>query len=111
MEKDHSRRRCVKDPFLTLYADKIAHIIREPSKSFAKSTCALQAERRWAVTGTSTLSGRRSLVISSVFACAGELLHCYILDAQDLNNNRYAHSKSPHGSFQLVQVPAVLAFR
>lgn len=30
----------------------IAHIIREPTKSFAKSTCALQAERRWAVTGT-----------------------------------------------------------
>lgn len=30
----------------------LAHIIREPSKSFAKSTYALQAERRWAVTGT-----------------------------------------------------------
>ena len=29
-----------------------AHIIREPSKSFAKSTCALQAERRWAVTAS-----------------------------------------------------------
>lgn len=29
-----------------------AHIIREPSKSFAKSVCALQAERRWTVTGT-----------------------------------------------------------
>ena len=29
-----------------------AHTIREPSKSFAKSICALQAERRWAVTGT-----------------------------------------------------------
>ena len=30
----------------------VAHTIREPSKSFAKSICALQADRRWAVTGT-----------------------------------------------------------
>ncbi|MCJ1385512.1 alpha-1,6-mannosyltransferase [Xylographa soralifera] len=29
-----------------------AHIIREPSKSFAKSVCALSADRRWGVTGT-----------------------------------------------------------
>ena len=33
-------------------ADILAHIIREPSKSFAKSVCGLQADRRWAVTGT-----------------------------------------------------------
>ena len=32
--------------------DVAAHIIREPSRSFAQSVCALQAERRWAVTGT-----------------------------------------------------------
>ena len=30
----------------------LAHIIREPAKSFAQSVCALQADRRWAVTGT-----------------------------------------------------------
>ena len=30
----------------------LAHIIREPSKSIAKSVCALQAERRWVVSGT-----------------------------------------------------------
>ena len=29
-----------------------AHIIREPSKSFARSVCCLKAEKRWAVTGT-----------------------------------------------------------
>lgn len=29
-----------------------AHVIREPSKTFAKSVCALQADRKWAVTGT-----------------------------------------------------------
>ena len=33
-------------------ADPLAHIIREPRKSFAKSVCALQATRRWCVTGT-----------------------------------------------------------
>ena len=33
------------------FANSKAHIIREPSKSFAKSVCALKAERRWAVRG------------------------------------------------------------
>ena len=31
---------------------RLAHIIREPSKSFAKSVCCLKSEKRWAVTGT-----------------------------------------------------------
>lgn len=36
----------------TRHNDILAHIIREPSKSFAQSARALQADRRWAVTGT-----------------------------------------------------------
>ena len=34
------------------HADTVAHIIREPSKSLAKSTRTLQADKRWAVTAT-----------------------------------------------------------
>ena len=34
------------------HANIVAHIIREPSKTLAKSTCALQADKRWAVTAT-----------------------------------------------------------
>lgn len=30
----------------------VAHIAREPSKTFARSVCALRADRKWAVTGT-----------------------------------------------------------
>ena len=33
-------------------ANSKAHIIREPTKSFSKSICALEADRRWAVTAT-----------------------------------------------------------
>ena len=39
-------------PTLHEVLNGLAHIIREPSKSFAKSVCSLQAEKRWAVTGT-----------------------------------------------------------
>lgn len=56
---DWKKRLAEPDNSLTLHATNWrrvvldeAHIIREPSKSFAKSTCALQADRRWAVTGT-----------------------------------------------------------
>ena len=34
------------------HANSKAHIIREPTKSFSKSICALEADRRWAVTAT-----------------------------------------------------------
>lgn len=33
-------------------AEMVAHVIREPSRSLSKSICALEADRRWAVTGT-----------------------------------------------------------
>lgn len=33
-------------------ADSAAHIIREPSKSFSRSVCALEADRRWISTAT-----------------------------------------------------------
>ncbi len=36
-------------------ADTLAHIIREPSKTFATSVCALEASSRWAVTGMCNL--------------------------------------------------------
>lgn len=42
----------MKEQQCTRQADISAHITREPSTSFSKSICALQAERRWAVTGT-----------------------------------------------------------
>lgn len=38
--------------FVLALLTESAHIIRQPSKSFAKSVCALQASCRWAVTGT-----------------------------------------------------------
>jgi SWI/SNF-related matrix-associated actin-dependent regulator of chromatin subfamily A3 len=38
--------------FDTILVNPQAHIIREPTKSFAMSACALQATRRWCVTGT-----------------------------------------------------------
>ena len=52
MEESCSRRRCVEYSKSSCHADIVAHIIREPSKSLAKSTCALQADKRWAVTAT-----------------------------------------------------------
>ena len=52
MEEGCSRRRCVQESNCSRHADIVAHIIREPSKSLAKSTCALQADKRWAVTAT-----------------------------------------------------------
>lgn len=64
----------------------VAHIIREPSKSFAKSTCALQAERRWAVTGTPIQN--RLTDLFSLF----KFLQCSPFDDRTVFNTQVTHN-------------------
>lgn len=65
-------------------ADMVAHIIREPTKSFAKSICALQAERRWSVTGTPIQN--RLTDLFSLF----KFLRCSPFDDQKVFNSQVA---------------------
>lgn len=64
----------------------VAHIIREPSKSFAKSICALQADRRWAVTGTPIQN--RLADLFSLF----KFLRCSPFDDQKIFNTQVAQN-------------------
>ena len=64
----------------------VAHIIREPSKSFAKSICALQADRRWAVTGTPIQN--RLADLFSLF----KFLRCSPFDDQKVFNTQVAQN-------------------
>ena len=64
----------------------LAHVIREPSKSFAKSICALQAERRWAVTGTPIQN--RLADLFSLF----KFLRCSPFDDQKVFNTQVAQN-------------------
>lgn len=57
--------------------DLEAHIIREPSKSFAKSVCALQAEKRWAVTVST-----REIRATVLFVCNCFNLRLHTEDVQ-----------------------------
>ena len=66
-------------------ADVSAHIIREPSKSFAKSTYALQADRRWAVTGTPIQN--RLMDLFSLF----KFLRCSPFDDLKVFNTQVTH--------------------
>lgn len=75
---------------------ELAHVIREPSKSFAKSVCCLKAEKRWAVTGTPIQN--RLMDLFSLF----KFLQCAPFDDLRVFNThvtRYWKSRSDPTSF------------
>ncbi|KAG8532187.1 uncharacterized protein KY384_003828 [Bacidia gigantensis] len=65
-------------PPLQKPSNLLAHIIREPSKSFAQSTCDLKADRRWAVTGTPIQN--RLMDLFSLF----KFLQCHPFDNREV---------------------------
>ncbi len=75
---------------------ELAHIIREPSKAFAKSVCCLKAEKRWAVTGTPIQN--RLMDLFSLF----KFLQCAPFDDLKVFNShitQYWKSRSDPTSF------------
>ena len=64
----------------------VAHIIREPTKFFANPICALQAERRWAVSGTPIQNRLTDLV--SLF----KFLRCSPFDNRKVFNSQVAQN-------------------
>ncbi len=74
-------------PQMDSYSLKIpAHIIRQPLKSFARSVYALQAERRWAVTGTPIQN--RLMDLFSLF----KFLRCCPYDDLNVFNSQVAQN-------------------
>lgn len=88
---------------------KPAHIIREPSKSFAKSVCALQAECRWAVTGTPIQN--RLMDLFSLF----KFLQCFPFDDLKIFNahvtQRWKSKSDPNSVAKLKTLVNCLSLR
>ena len=91
------------------HANVVAHIIREPSKSFAKSTCALQAERRWAVTASPIQN--RLTDLFSLF----KFLRCSPFDDQKIFNShvvqRWKATSDPDSVAKLKTLVNCLSLR
>lgn len=87
----------------------LAHIIREPSKSFAKSVCALQAECRWAVTGTPIQN--RLMDLFSLF----KFLQCFPFDDLKTFNahvtQRWREKSDPNSVAKLKTLVNCLSLR
>lgn len=88
---------------------KAAHIIREPSKSFAKSVCALQADCRWAVTGTPIQN--RLMDLFSLF----KFLQCFPFDDLKIFNahvtQRWKAKSDPNSVAKLKTLVNCLSLR
>ena len=67
-----------------------AHVTRAPTKSFALSVCALEAERRWTLSGTPVQNRLNDL--ASLF----KFLRCYPFDDQKVFNEHVVRNWKAH---------------